>query len=341
MSKKPIIICAQPIDRYFLWQVNLFVESCIQQGGFDEDRIHVLLYKTVGREFNNQDWDKLKQCYPKLNIYLYEDKGVQQHLGLYIPVLRPHLLWQHFLAFPKLKNETIIYTDCDILWTSKPDIEKFYDNDICYISNAESYLNVDYLNSKERDVLPEKLEEYKTRDILQELCNIIGVDKSKAIENNHNAGGVQYILKNMDADFWKKIEKDVISIRQYFLSINNQFFENENKGFQGWCADLWAILYNLWARNQEVQVVPEMDFAWSTDNIDRLQTTTIFHNAGITDTMQGGIPRFYKGKYHRGEDPTKDPHLDVILNNEESKKTCTWYYTNKLKELSEKYHLNY
>jgi hypothetical protein len=192
-----------------------------------------------------------------------------------------------------------------------------------------------------RDVIPEKLEEYKTIDILQDLCNIIGIDKSKAIENNHNTGGVQYILKNMDADFWKKIEKDVISIRRYFLSINREFFESENKGFQGWCADLWAILYNLWMRDREVKVVPEMDFAWSTDSIERLNTTGIFHNAGISSDMQDGHPAFYKGKYHQGIDPTKDPHLDVILNNELSKKSCTWFYANKLKELSNKYHLNY
>jgi hypothetical protein len=50
---------------------------------------------------------------------------------------------------------------------------------------------------------------------------------------------------------------------------------------------------------------------------------------------------FYKGKYHTGQDPMKDPHLQTVLNNEESKKLCTHYYTTKLIELKNKYNLSY
>ena len=50
---------------------------------------------------------------------------------------------------------------------------------------------------------------------------------------------------------------------------------------------------------------------------------------------------FYKGKYHMGSDPTKDPNLDVILNDESSKKFCTWFYATKLNEIKEKYKLDY
>ena len=67
----------------------------------------------------------------------------------------------------------------------------------------------------------------------------------------------------------------------------------------------------------------------------------ILHNAGITGNMMGDVPCFYKGKYHQGADPTKDPHLDVVLGNENSKKLCTWWYANALKQLKEKYNLNY
>lgn len=341
MSKKPILIFSQPIDKYFVWQCHLYIESCIQVGGFDEENIHVLLYKPNGRVYNNEDWDKLKICYPKLNIHVYEDKGIQQYLGIYIPVLRPHILWQHFEKFPHLKDEIIIYTDCDILWTGKPDIEKFYNDDTCYMSNASSYLDANYFERKNNDVPIEKRELAKSIDFLKGLCDIVGISKEKAVENNDNTGGVQYILKNIDASFWKKIEQDVISIRTYFQEVNKEFYKDENAGIQGWCADLWAIQYNLWLRGIETKCVSELDFSWATDQISKIDTHTIFHNAGISDSMQDGIPRFYKGKYHRGEDPTIDPHLDVILNNEESKKTCTWFYANKLKELKQKYQFQY
>ena len=340
VSKKPILVFTQPIDRYFGFQIHMYVESCIE-AGFDEERIHALMYVPKGRDRNIELWNKIQACYPKLKFFFYEDKGIQQLLGIYLPVLRPHVLWQHFQAFPELEKETIIYTDCDILWTSPPDIEKFYDDDVCYVSDAKSYLNVDYWNSKIKDILPEKQEEAKSRDFLEEICNIVGIPKSKAIENNNNTGGVQYILKNMNASFWKKIQEDVISIRLHLQNVNKEFYKDESAGIQGWCADLWAIQFNLWLRGQETKIVPELAFAWATDPLDKLKTHTIFHNAGITDAMQWGVPRFYKGKYHRGEDPTKDPHLNVVLNNEESKKTCTWFYANKLKELSNKYKIDY
>ena len=54
-----------------------------------------------------------------------------------------------------------------------------------------------------------------------------------------------------------------------------------------------------------------------------------------------GYPCFYKGKYHLGSDPTKDPHLDVVLNNEQSKKYCTWFYADKLNTIKNKYKLDY
>lgn len=337
--KKPIICITQPIDRYFGFQIHLYVESCIQ-AGFDEERIHVLMYVPKGRDRNMDLWDKIQALYPKLKFFFYEDDGVQQYLGLYIPILRPHCLWQHFKAHPELKDETIIYTDCDILWIDGLDIEKYFDDDCCYVSDAKSYLNVSYFESKERDVLPEKLEEYKTRDVVQELCDIIGIDKSLAIENNDNTGGVQYILKNVDADFWKKVERDVINVRRHLLDFNKIFFANENKGIQSWCTDLWVLQYNLWKKGC-CKVVPELSFTWCHDQISRLETVKIYHNAGATSPFTGDMPVFYKGKYHRGEDPMLDPHLDDVLNNEKSKKHCTWYYAKKLDELRKKYKLKY
>jgi hypothetical protein len=337
MNKKPILITCQPDDQYFIWQNHLYIESCLEQG-FEAEQIHILLYKPIGREFNT-NWNKLKEYYPKLNIFIYEDKGVQQHLGIYIPILRPHILWQHFEMYPdELENRTIIYTDCDILWTEKLDIEHLLKDDVNYVSDAHSYLNNAYFESKIKDVLPEKLEEYKKRDVVKELCTITGIDKYTVLDNDLNTGGVQYILKNIDSNFWKKVEKDVLSIRTHLLNINKEFFENENKGIQSWCADLWAVQYNLWKIGKS-KVAKELAFAWSTDPITKLETHPILHNAGIVSETGNGYPAFYKGKYHQGLNPFNDVQLELILNNENSKKHCTWYYTNKLIELKNKFNL--
>lgn len=332
---KPILITCQPTDDYFIWQNHLYIESCLEQG-FTEDQIHILLYKPLGRA-HNSNWDSLQKSYPKLNIFVYEDKGVQQFLPIYIPILRPHILWQHFEAFPELQDRTIIYTDCDILWTDKLDISHLLEDDINYVSDACSYLNSAYFESKYRDVLPNKKEEALERDFLKELCTIIGIGKDIVLNNNSNTGGVQYILKNIDANFWKKVEKDVLKIRTHLQEVNREFFESEDRGFQSWCADLWAVQFNLWHFQKESKVVKELDFCWATDPIEKIDTTPILHNAGITHTEMNGVPCFYKGKYHQGANPLEDLHLEVVLNNTESQKKCTWYYANKLNNLK---HIN-
>lgn len=336
---KPIIITAQPDDQYFIWQNHLYIESCLNQG-FTQDQIQILLYKPKNRQFNN-NWNKLKEIYPDINIFLYEDKGVQQFLGVYIPILRPHILWQHFEVYPELKDKTIIYTDSDILWLDTLNINHLLLDNINYVSDASSYLNYSYFENKYKQVIPEKLEEAKSVDFLKEVCNIVGVDKKIVIDNNNNTGGVQYILKNIDADFWKKVETDVLKIRLYLQQVNKIYFKNENDGIQSWCADLWAVQFNLWYRNLETKVVKELDFAWATEPIEKLNSCTIYHNAGVTGKYMNNVPYFYKGAYHTGQNPLLDEHLETVINNEQSKKYCTWYYTNKLLELKNKYNINY
>jgi hypothetical protein len=338
-KSKPILITCQPTDTYFVWQNHMYIESCLAQG-FEEEQIHILLYNPIGRAYNSS-WDNLKKCYPKLNIFVYEDKGVQQFLGTYIPILRPHILWQHFEAFPELQDRTIVYTDCDILWTDNMNINHLLEDDINYVSDANSYLNHSYFESKYRDVLPEKLEEAKSIDFLKGVCDIVGIDKQVVIDNNSNTGGVQYILKDIDSLFWKKVEIDVLKIRMYLQQMNRDYFKDENSGIQSWCADLWAVQFNLWFFNKESKVAKELDFAWSTDPIIKLNTYPILHNAGIVSETGNGYPAFYKGKYHMGTDPTKDPNLDAILNDEKSKKYCTWFYATKLNEIKNKYKLDY
>lgn len=336
---KPILITCQPTDSYFIWQNHLYIESCLDQG-FKEEQIHILLYNPKGRVYNT-NWDKLKECYPKLNIFVYEDDGVQQYLGIYIPILRPHILKQHFEAFPELQDRTIIYTDSDILWLKSLNINYLLEDDINYVSDANSYLNHSYFESKYKDVLPNKLEQARERDFLNEVCTIVGIDKQVVIDNNSNTGGVQYILKNVDAAFWKKVEEDVLKIRVHLQQVNREFFKDENTGIQSWCADLWAVQFNLWFFNRQTKVAKELDFAWSTDPISKIDSYPILHNAGIVSETGNGYPAFYKGKYHQGSNPTLDPQLQVILNDEQSQKYCTWYYTKKLLELKNKFNIKY
>lgn len=340
MSKPTTLITCQPIDTYWIWQNHAYIESCVQNG-FREEDINILLYIPPGRQMNDKWWE-LKEYYPKLNIHVYEDKGVGSWIPTYIPILRPHILWQHFEKHPHLKEHTIVYTDCDVLWTENMDVHKLLDDDVNYISDASSYLNADYFESKYDHAKEDVKEEFRKLDFLAEACSLVGIDKQLVIDNNKNTGGVQYILKNMDAEFWKKVERDTLNIRLYFLELNRKYYESENRGIQSWCADLWGVLWNLWQRGVETKAVPEMEFAWSTDHISKIERVGIFHNAGVTGEMMGDTPFLYKGKYHLGTTfPFNDEVIEETFHNEKNKQTCNNYYIKKLFELKHKYNLKY
>jgi len=330
-----------PDDTYYTWQVHLWLES-LKKLNKSKDAV-VLIYIPLQRT-KNIKWDKIIELYPETTFKFYYDENDDISTSLipiYIPILRPWLMIRWFRDNPSSNKDAIFYCDSDILFTKDFNVEKFKDDDTCYLSNTNSYISVNYFDSKIKDVLPGKKEEYANLDIFSMLGSLIGITREQGELFKEHSGGAQYLLKNLDASFWIKVKKDCIIIRTYLQKINSEFFIDESTGFQSWCADMWAILWNLWSREQKAKIISEMDFAWSTDPIEKLEKTTILHNAGITSTHMGTTPYFYKGKYHVGSDPTIDIHLDLVLKNKFTKKKCNWYYANELKELKNKYNIKY
>lgn len=332
-------ICAQPDDTYYTWQVHMWLESLRERGL--SDKAIVLIFIPSFREENTK-WKQVVDLYPEAEFAFYKDvDGISQFLGTYIPVLRPYVLMKYFKEHPDMEQKAVFYCDSDTVLTDKFNVDAYINDDINYLSDTNSYINARYFDSKVHQVLPEKLDEYKQRDILEELTNLCGISRAIAEEHNDHSGGAQYLLKNVDYMFWEKVMQDCLIIRTYLQDINRQFFKDENTGFQSWCADMWAVLWGLWYRKREAKNIPEMDFAWSSDPIQRVETLGIFHNAGIVSDTANGYPAFYKGKYHHGTNPFLDPHLQTVLTNEQSHKHGTYYYTNRLMNLYKKYNLNY
>lgn len=332
-------ICAQPDDDYYVWQVHMWLESLKNIG--HSDKAIVLVFTPRKREFNTK-WNSLVKMYPESEFFFLKDEdGIDNLIRLYIPIIRPYILMKYFDKNPGMVNKAIFYCDSDIIFTDKFNIDKFLEGNTCYLSNTNSYINASYFDSKVKDVKPEKLEEYKKIDVLAEITSPVGINREICERNNENSGGAQYLLKNIGASFWEKVISDCINIRMYLNSINREFFESEAKGFQSWCSDMWAVLWNLWMRGQETRCVPELDFAWSTDRIEKLNTVGILHNAGVTAPYHGDVPMFYKGLYHTGLDPFKDVILEVTLNNEMNKQLCNNYYLSELFKIKEKYNISY
>lgn len=339
MKRELNFITTCPTDTYFSWQVHLWLES-LKQIGCSHKAI-VLLFSPLGRAIN-PIWEKINKLYPEASFHTYKDDGtVNPFLGIYIPILRLYTMKRFCEEYPEISQKAVFYCDSDIIFTEKFNIDHLLDDEIIYLSDTNSYINASYFDSKIKDVLPHKLEDYKKIDVLDEAAKIVGINRQICEKNNMHSGGTQYLLKNTNADFWKTIFDKCIPLLYYLRQINKEYFESENKGYQSWTADMWLVLWELWRRGFETKIVKELDFAWAPDPIEKLQTHSIYHNAGITGNYMNGIPYFYKGKYHQGANPMTDPHIDVVLNHEESKKHCTWYYTKKLDELRKKYNSFY
>lgn len=333
------IICAQPDHTYYTWQVHLWLES-LKKIGYSDKAIVLLFVPNDGQP--NPKWQQIIDLYPEATFVRYKDEhDVTNLLGIYIPVLRPYVLWRYFKDHPEMSSKAIFYCDSDVIFNENFKIEHLLDDETVYLSNTNSYINASYFDIKVNDVLPEKLEEYKTRDILSEITSVVGINRQTCEENNEHSGGAQYLLKNIDSSFWSKVMNDSVLIRVYLQKINREFFESESKGFQSWCADMWAVLWNLWLRKQKTIVTPELDFAWAPEPIEKMETCGIYHNAGIAGQIHDGYPCFFKSKYIGGSSPFSDVSLREIIEHPETQKHCTWYYTSQLMELKDKYGLIY
>jgi hypothetical protein len=63
---------------------------------------------------------------------------------------------------------------------------------------------------------------------------------------------------------------------------------------QIWTADMWAVLWGAWRLGFETKVHENFDFCWATSNIDKFNSSNIYHNAGVVNSENG---LFYKGNY--------------------------------------------
>jgi hypothetical protein len=312
-----IFISAQPYDIYFAWQID--VQACNFRKFGVSDRMHVVIWYPENPEPSFMPhWQKLMVKYPEVKFSFYKDQGVD--LGLYIPQLRPHILARYFDDHPELAKEVVFYHDSDIIFNFLPDFESLIKDDINWQSDTSSYLDYNYLRRKEdQGKIPEN-------EAVQRLAEIGGVTVETFKSYAGKTGGAQCILKGIDGDFWRDVERQVIQIRKAFKhgepdSINTKYFASESAGFQSWCADMWALNMALWSRNKVTDVTPLLDFSWATDSADTYLKKPIFHNAGANGSQPGV---FHKAKYIH-ESPIGKP---LVV----KKDSASYYYVQAIKE---------
>ena len=283
-------ICCQPSNIYYSWQVDTMIYSFINNGINQEQIDIVFSIKSA----NENSCLYLLDKYPNVNFYFYPDtrKSVK-----YISSVRPYTLKKHFYKYPDLYKGTFMYHDCDIALTKPLEIDNYLCgcDQTCYLSDTISYIGHNYILSKGQDVL----------DL---MCSVANIDKELVKQNEANSGGAQYVLKNIDYTFWEEVEIDCENLFYEVVKLNTKKVAEDDRyhPLQIWCADMWAVLWNLWKRNRKTKIIKELNFTWATEPIIKWGENSIFHNAGINNNKDNA---FYKANYI-----SKIPPNDLEIN---------------------------
>ena len=223
----------------------------------------------------------------------YEDTRSTKH---YISSIRPHILEKHWMAFPNLQNESIFYHDSDIALTKPIDnLNNMLKDNIVYLSNTIDYIGAKYIESK-------------GHGIFEQMCEIVGIDKDLVRSKEMDSGGAQYILKpGITSEFWKNVYNDSEKLFNQITLKNKSIKTPDYHELQIWCADMWAVLWNLWKEGYETKIPKELNFTWATMSSTMWEINSIYHNAGVIEESYG-MP-FYKANYI-SKDPISAPTPD-------------------------------
>lgn len=340
--KELVFISAQPDDPAFSWQIELFIENVRELGYLSPIQVLVFIPADRVAAGPHPEFRRLQQRYYSrgVSFYYYPDTSNLLGYGIaqaqYPPLLRPHILKRHFSRFPELKQKAVLYHDSDILFTRFLDFTPYLNDDICYMSPAAGYLGVKYFDSKADGLLPSSQKQYQELDVLNECATLLGINRAICEQHDHQVGGAQYLLKNIDADFWEDVEIGAYRLRRFLTyelgGVNSRFFDSEQEGIQSWCADMWALLWTLWKKKYETVTPAAFDFCWATDPVSKWDTAAFYHDAGVSEENKHYLfnKRDLSYMYH-GRQPYCDSFSHV------SADFCSYRYTQHLLNIKEKY----
>jgi hypothetical protein len=266
------ILVVLPDHSYFLWQMLVQINN-FRKFDMENDAIFLIgkrsieLSKTLMKILNGNI---------KSEFHVINDTRENPQ---YSSSMRPHILAKFFDEHPEMEHQTFLYIDPDVLFTKKFKTGNLEKTNTWYLSDTRSYIDSRYIKSK-------------SETLFYEMCNIVNIDPKIVEDNDENAGGAQYVMKNVSTDFWKKVEWDSENLFIHMINTSHKY--SPEHPIQAWTADMWAVLWNAWLFKHETKIMKNLNFSWATDPIERWNETTIFHNAGAV--INNGI-HFLKTKY--------------------------------------------
>jgi len=294
-----IYISAQPDQIYFLWQLEIQLRN-FQSLGIDKGDIHVVIGYNPVTELKENFKIFIEENKDLANFFTYPDT---RNNPKYESSIRPHLLEKHWAENSDIQNETIFYHDSDILFSRIPSIDQELNDNINYVSDTRSYLDSVYILS------------HTDEKVFKKITSTVGISMQDVTNIDENAGGAQYILKNIDSNFWRKVYSDSETIYTILSDYNTEELQKsiintdyQQKKIQAWCSDMWSILWNLIYFDREIKILQELNFSWPTDDIKEWKNRAILHYAGLHTDKEN---YFYKRDYVH-HIPWYDDNLDSI-----------------------------
>lgn len=319
-----LFVSSQPDVPYFHWQVRVYVHNFINKG-IKPKNIHVLF----GIVNNNTEPTKESLALKELgiNIHHYPDNREFKH---YIPSIKPFLVYQWLKEFPEY-GESFFLHDSDIIFRELPNFDKLLDDNICYVSDTIGYIGYNYIMDCCRRYEAQHPNS-RQGQLLEEMCEVIGVNPECIECNQENSGGGQYIIKKTDWMVWEKIYFDCVPLYDQMLDYQKRFPINPGQ-IQFWTAEMWSLLWNLWYFGKETKITKELDFSWATDELSIYNKRPILHMAGVTQELRE--KKFFKGDYINVNPlellKKNINHFDFIEDNSSTKK-----YVELMKEIIKK-----
>ena len=127
------------------------------------------------------------------------------------------------------------------------------------------------------------------------MCEIVGIDPLLVEQNDDNAGGAQWIIKNNTVAMWDLIEMRSNQLFDYMKATETKYHpKSEEYPIQSWTSEMWAMLWIPWLMGIKTKIHPDLDFSMATDKSDRLEEVSILHNTGVVTGKDG---HFWKVAY--------------------------------------------
>ena len=105
--------------------LNNFIEN-----GINQSDIHILLsYDSEVDTKTYYVWNKIIEKYKGVNFYFYKDLRINKN---YLSSIRPNVLMQFYKEYPEFSNKTVLYHDCDIVFTKPLDYSEFINDDMFF-----------------------------------------------------------------------------------------------------------------------------------------------------------------------------------------------------------------